>query len=97
MEPFRSPSFQYPSQGSTAVLSVDESVQSRLMPKVLRKLRLCEENLRKIHEKGVESVLQQMELLTSCSTFLASVVQFDLGFSGAWTRVMKSVGDDLLD
>lgn len=88
MQPYR--------HSSSPLPFLDESIQDRFITTLLRKLSALEEALsnqiQHIKEKDIVQVPLRDPVL-----FLARLLQFDLGFPGAWTQGMKDVGDQVID
>ncbi|THH04935.1 hypothetical protein EW145_g5157 [Phellinidium pouzarii] len=76
--------------------SLDGTVQDKFIISLLRKFSALEEALRSQTQRIKEKDNVQVPLRDPV-LFLARLLQFDLGFPGAWTQVMKDVGDQVIE
>lgn len=79
-----------------ALPSLEETVQEKFFPNFYEKLSAIELALQKLSEEREGKHLAQTNL-TEPVMFLARLLQFDLGFPGAWTRSLKEKADSLVN
>lgn len=80
MQPFR--------HSSTPLPSLDQEIQDFLVANLSTKLSALEALIRNRIQDDKERH-RVSALLTDAVLFLARLLQFDLGFPGAWTKAMK--------
>ena len=86
-----------PMKGDTSEVAprLDTDAQDEFMPKLLAKLELMEASIRKCAE-STESIPARRPLLTGPVLFVIRLLQYDLGFEGAWTPQTREIGNRLL-
>lgn len=74
---------------------LNADVQNGFMPKLLAKLTLMESSLLKYAEE-TEPSFGRRPPVTSSLLFVVRLVQYNLGFEGAWTAQTRDVGNQIL-
>lgn len=86
-----------PFRTSSNLPYLDEDLQNTFIPRIVMQMESLY-HVRTEHAKvDGERREQPKSSLTGPIIFLARLLQFDLGFPGAWTAVMRSSGQRLLE
>ncbi|KAH8119597.1 hypothetical protein DFH11DRAFT_1501865 [Phellopilus nigrolimitatus] len=88
MRPFRHLPAQLP--------TLEESVQNKLIASIFRKMLSLEGAVRDRAKNDKEN-MASLASLTNPVLFTARLLQFDLGFPGAWSQKMKNTGDQMVN